>query len=140
MPFFWPDEFFPCHHMETNFPSLFRDDFPPELPCKAVFSVSTATDFNLKKFGRKCSYCVRIMHLIRHFKRILCMALKKIVWTVFSIQAPPRPKITLLNLGIHQFSYSERLIHSERHLKWKLCIEFKKSLKPFLIERISSET
>ena len=61
------------------------------------------------------------------FKRSLCMALKKIDWTVFSIQTLPRPKIALLNLDIHQFSYSERLIHMKRHLKRSLFIEFKEN-------------
>ena len=43
------------------------------------------------------------------------------------MQAFPRPKIALLNLGIHQFSYDERLIHSKRHLKRNLCFEFKEN-------------
>ena len=56
------------------------------------------------------------------------MALKKNkVWFVFSIQGLPRPKIALLNVGIHQFSSSKRLIHSKMHLKRSLCIDFKEN-------------
>ena len=43
------------------------------------------------------------------------------------MQALPRPKIALLNLGIHQFSYSELLIHLKKHLKRSLFIEFKEN-------------
>ena len=50
------------------------------------------------------------------------MAYKKNRLNFFSL---PRPKIALLDLGLHKFSYSERRIHPKTHLKRKLCIEFK---------------
>ena len=55
----------------------------------------------------------------------------------FSIQSLLRPKITLLNLVIHQFSCSERLIHSKKHLKTSLCIEFKENLMSYFALRES---
>ena len=50
--------------------------------------------------------------------------LKKIVRTVCSIQAIPRPKLGLLYMDMHQFFYNEQLIPSKWHLKRSLCFEF----------------
>ena len=43
------------------------------------------------------------------------------------MQAFPRPKKDLLNLGILEFSYNERLIYSKRHLKRNLCFKIKEN-------------
>ena len=64
------------------------------------------------------------MHFKRYLKRSLCIAFKKNRLNCFF---DTRPKIALLNLGMHQFAYSEQLIHMKRHLKRSLFIEFKEN-------------
>ena len=55
--------------------------------------------------------------LQKTFKKEFMHRVKKIVWTVFSMQVLSRPKIALLNLSIHKFSYSERIVYLKSYLK-----------------------
>ena len=52
------------------------------------------------------------------------MALKKIVYSVFSKHTLPKAKIWLVYLNFHKFFSNECQIHSKKHVKSCLCIEF----------------